>query len=494
MADKLERERGQSMLAAMYLRKSRAEEKEPITETLARHRDTLRQFAQANGIIIEAIYEEVVSGDSLFSRPAMMKFINEISRFDAVLCMDIDRLGRGNMKEQGIILETLKEYDVKIVTPRKVYDLNNELDETYGEFQAFMARQELKLIKGRMQRGIRRSAEEGYHMGPPPYGYAYKKFGKKSILEILPEEAEIVKLIYREYLGGSGVNKIAGLLNEMGIPPRKASKWFPVSIRRILCNDVYSGQATYGKLMKSKMPGIKKTFRPPEQRISVQGLHERIISPDDYTKVMMIMEKKYRPPMPDYNSVRNPMAGLIKCQVCGHALNIFHSKGRVYLLCKTKGCCRMSNMDYIEEAVLEELQKHLIILKTAVVDKPIVSDSQTIRQGMKKELGKLTAQKEKLHDLLEQGVYTINVFNERMRSLMQRIKTIENASEREIAIVSYETVAMIPQMQNLLDVYKNFTAKERNELMKLLVYRIYYYKDRNAAPKDFKVTIELVAT
>lgn len=51
----------------------------------------------------------------------------EASHYDAVLIMNMDRLGRGNMHEQGLILETFQKSGTKIITPRKVYDLQDEL-------------------------------------------------------------------------------------------------------------------------------------------------------------------------------------------------------------------------------------------------------------------------------------------------------------------------------------------------------------------------------
>ena len=53
--------------------------------------------------------------------------------------MEIDRLGRGDMEDQGLILKTFKNANTLIVTPRKIYDLNDEFDEEYTEFEAFMA-------------------------------------------------------------------------------------------------------------------------------------------------------------------------------------------------------------------------------------------------------------------------------------------------------------------------------------------------------------------
>lgn len=88
-------------------------------------------------------------------RPEMLELLKEVkdNMCDAVLCIDVDRLGRGNMQEQGLILDTFKKSNTKIITPRKTYDLKDEWDEEYSEFEAFMARKELKLINRRLQRG-----------------------------------------------------------------------------------------------------------------------------------------------------------------------------------------------------------------------------------------------------------------------------------------------------------------------------------------------------
>ena len=151
------------MITAVYLRKSRADRQdESIDDTLQRHRDTLLALAGDRGDTVAAVYEEVVSGDSLYARPEMLRLLEDVSagRYEGVLCMDIDRLGRGGMSDQGIILDAFKNSGTRIITPRKVYDLNNELDEEYTEFETCLARRELKLIKRRMQRGLRKTVDE----------------------------------------------------------------------------------------------------------------------------------------------------------------------------------------------------------------------------------------------------------------------------------------------------------------------------------------------
>ena len=83
----------------MYLRKSRAEEGMSTDEVLAKHKAALLDLADRLGIVVEHIYEEVVSGEKLYARPEMLKLLERIraGEVDAVLCMDIDRLGRGGV-------------------------------------------------------------------------------------------------------------------------------------------------------------------------------------------------------------------------------------------------------------------------------------------------------------------------------------------------------------------------------------------------------------
>jgi site-specific DNA recombinase len=93
---------------AVYLRKSRAdieEEKKGEGETLTKHRKALFKFAQQQNLNVIEVYSEVKSAEKLIHRPEMQRLMDDVenSKYDAVLVMDIDRLVRGNMQEQGLI-------------------------------------------------------------------------------------------------------------------------------------------------------------------------------------------------------------------------------------------------------------------------------------------------------------------------------------------------------------------------------------------------------
>lgn len=115
-----------------------------------------------------------MSGDRIIDRPEMQLLLHGVEKgqFNAVLCMDLDRLGRGNMLVQGLIQQSFKESKTLIITPRKVYNLQDEQDEELSEFESFMARRELKIITRRMQIGRKQSAQEGRSISKkPPFGY-----------------------------------------------------------------------------------------------------------------------------------------------------------------------------------------------------------------------------------------------------------------------------------------------------------------------------------
>lgn len=171
---------------AMYLRKSRKDiELEALGqgETLARHRSALTELAERQGLHIVRIYEEMVSGESISARPKMQELLDEVCAgvYAGVLVMEIERLARGNTKDQGEVAEAFAMSNTLIVTPTKTYDPTNEFDEEYFEFGLFMSRREYKTIRRRMQRGLMESIKEGNYVGSlPPYGYDIIRISKKS--------------------------------------------------------------------------------------------------------------------------------------------------------------------------------------------------------------------------------------------------------------------------------------------------------------------------
>jgi len=154
------------MKYCIYLRKSRADlEAEACGdgETLIRHERALLELSKKLNLNIVKIYKEIVSGETIAARPVMQQLLSEVEQgiWDGVLVMEIERLARGDTVDQGIMTQTFKYSNTKIITPMKTYDPNNEFDEEYFEFGLFMSRREYKTINRHLQAGRVASVREG---------------------------------------------------------------------------------------------------------------------------------------------------------------------------------------------------------------------------------------------------------------------------------------------------------------------------------------------
>ena len=136
--------------------------------TLERHEKILTELARSMNITVGAIYREVVSGDTVSSRPEVRRLLSEVERgmWDGVLVMEIERLARGDAVDQGIVARAFRYSQTKIITPLKIYDPLNDFDEEYFEFGLFMSRREYKTINRRLSLGRLSSAKEGNLQAP----------------------------------------------------------------------------------------------------------------------------------------------------------------------------------------------------------------------------------------------------------------------------------------------------------------------------------------
>lgn len=493
---------------AAYLRKSRMDpEDESISETLSRHKKTLLEFAKKNKLTITTIYEEVVSGDGLFVRPEMIRLLSDIEKdqYAGVLCMDIDRLGRVDTKDRGIILDTFKSHNTKIITPRKIYDLNDEIDEFSTEIQMLMARQELKKITQRLQAGVKRTLEDGYHVGEPPYGYRRVYVNKRPTLEICEEEARIVRLIFDMYVNeGYGSCIIADTINSMGCRTRKNTAFSRNTVRFFLQNPTYIGKIVWNKRkhIKKKHPEDKhrSELNPQSEWIVTDGVHPPIIDKDLFEKAQRIRATRSHPPS-NTGEIKNPFAGIIRCKNCGQLMSRQTSpKTGPRLLCVNNACNKSTTVEKVEAYVLESLRRSLADFKVQAKSASAEQHQNELQaltskiSEIKKQITVLKNQKERLHDLLEQGVYDIETFTRRGKTIEGQIQKLQNNKKgyqdqlKELDVLPTIN-EIIPTLQRLVDNYENLSAKEKNELMKRILDCIYYKREK--APGS-AFTIEIV--
>lgn len=477
----------------MYLRKSRAEEHRSLEETLSKHRAALTAFARRQGLMIADVYEEVVSGESLFARPQMLRLLEAAGagRYDAVLCMDMQRLGRGGMYDQGFILDTLKESGTLIITPDRTYDLAAEPDEQAAEMETFLSRSEYRMIAKRLRRGTLQAVQNGAYLAAAPFGYRKVRVGRLSTLEIVPEEAECVRYIFRLYAGGSGCTRIEEAVNALGWRGRRGSRFNRSTIRLILSNPVYIGKIRWNRTETIRSGvGAERTKKvalsPPDKVWLVEGRHPPIVSQELWDAVQA--RRSERSVCVDNHRAACPLAGLVRCAKCGRSL-IYQgkNKGVPYLLCPTKGCCAGAKYDLVERALLARLEGLMKSVPVSVPPEPADSpELAAVRRRTALQLTRLAERRERLYRLVEDGVYSPALFSQRMQALERDVQALELAAANAEALPSRPD----PE-RTALDCWRAAGPAGKRALLRTLIQEIVYEKEKKTKPAEFSLTVVL---
>lgn len=504
--------------ACFYLRKSREDQEAEARgegETLAKHKKALFKLAREYNVNISKVYEELVSGESIIHRPVVIELLKEVEqgKWKSVWCMDIDRLGRGKMQDQGLIIDTFKDSHTKIVTPRKIYDLDDDLDEEYTEFEAFMARKELKIITRRLQGGRLRSVEEGNYLGTvPPYGYQIEKINRRRFLVKNPEQSAATELIFLSYRTRHiGTNKIANELNRLGYPSYTGKLWTASSVLNILKNPVYAGIVAWKKkeIKKSVTPGKKKDSRtrPLNEQIWIHDAHEAYISLEQYNQIQDMLKKKYHPPYQLVNGMTNPLAGLIKCDMCGSSMvyRPYSHQQYPHLICYNRHCTNKSaRFEYVENRLINGLEMWLEQYRAQWNTDSLPEDDNSnmiiIKEkalsNLQKELKELEVQKDRLHELLERNVYDEETYLDRSKKLAQRNLELVAAiadTEKDLANYIQHDIAkreIIPMVEKLLRVYPDIEDPAiKNVMLKEVLEYATYRKEKQQKGNEFTLVL-----
>lgn len=489
-----------------YLRKSRFDRdyaELSIEETLKRHETILDKLAGDRGYHIAKTYYEVVSGESIAARPEIQKMLEEVSLgiYAGVLVVDVERLARGNGSDQAYISQVFQFSGTKIITPLKVYDPSNEFDEEYFEFGLFMSRREYKTINRRLVRGRDSSAAEGKYINSiAPYGYKRVKLPSEKgySLELHPEESEVIKKIFSLFLNHAGTKIIANYLNDHDVPTRHGGLWSYSTITNIITNPVYMGKIRRGwsKQVKTIENGqVKKHIKRKKNLEDYQvfdGLHPALITEAEFNRAQEIrMERQPSVKVKNKFVLQNAFAGLLYCSVCGKRIGrttTSQSRGSTpRLRCVNARNCHngSANYDVVETEIIAALRTWLEGYQVKIdtvgfADE--IAEQRALLEKYDQELAKLNQQLENAFDLVEQGVYTLELFKERREKLNASISEVkEQRSRATIALEKLESndacqSNLIPRTEELLESYASMTNQERNDLLKAILQKIEYQK------------------
>ena len=210
----------------------------------------------------------------------------------------------------------------------------------------------------------------------------YKR-NKDGVLEIVPEEAEIIRMIFNDYLNGMGKQAIANKLHELQIPTKSGGLWTAGAIKRILKNEKYCGDLLLQKTFRENHITKKKIENSGQlPQFYVEEAHEPIIDRKTFQAVqeLLIEQQKFTPSNPTTEVY--PLTGMIKCGCCGKyyrrkiqpyrmtwRCSTYNTRGKKY--CPTSKqipedilydkCCEVLEIDEFDTEIFQSEIKQIIV-------------------------------------------------------------------------------------------------------------------------------------
>lgn len=479
----------------IYLRKSRADDpNESVEEVLRKHETELQELSERDlggRVPEENIYREVISAESIDAREEFKKLLARLEDPDirAVLVVDPQRLSRGDLGDSHKILTTFALSKTIIITRRMGnFDLSNDRDRKFFQDELLRGRDYYEYTRRTLWAGRERSVRRGCYIGNyAPYGYKKIKIGKDHTLEILPDEAEIVRLVFKLYTDDWLTPYfIAQRLNEMGVKAPRKQKWAKDTVRKMLENEHYIGLVRFNKIKRTKVleNGEVKAVRmtqPEEERIIAEGIHKAIIDRDTWDAACNRIAGN--PRINNGKIQKNPLAGIIRCSKCGRAMYIHpykHATDRFE--CRTKPrCFKSANMDDVLDAVvftLENVQLPELEARLKNDDGNAIKIQRKLIEKLEKEMHDLRDREDEQYDLLEARIYDRPTFERRNAKLREKMEEVQAALYKAKATLpesvdfSERVVTLKTAIKAMKD--KSMTPAEQNKLLKAIVEKIDY--------------------
>jgi DNA invertase Pin-like site-specific DNA recombinase len=243
-------------------------------------------FERVKGIFAD----EGRSGTSYAKRKAFQYMLEmaKKNKFDIIYVKDISRFAR-NVENFTQVINMLKSIQVEVFFE----NVNKSSFDTDGEVLvqvlAVLAQSESRARSASTKFGIRAGHKAGYWHAKPPYGYAPDKDAPHK-LRIIPEQAEVVKLVFDLCQDRKGTGAIARILNGRGIPTQKGRTWMQTQIVRILNFEIYAGRVVLHKTEVVDIIPFQKVKVPEYKQIVHNAEELRIISDEVFNKCQRIRE------------------------------------------------------------------------------------------------------------------------------------------------------------------------------------------------------------
>lgn len=437
-------------------------------------------------------------------------------RYDILIVKDFSRFSRRNGR--GLVeLEDLRDEGVRIISIGDNIDFPNDDDWLKIQFQFMINEMPVTDTSKKVKNVIRHRQQEGEWICAAPYGYIVNK---RKEFEIVPTEAEIVRLIYKLYIeDGWGYKKIANHLTDHGVPTPRMSEqmrkeadgeaynrevkrdWAIASVQGILENDFYIGTFRQRKYTRAKING--KDLKLDEgEHIVIENHHQPILDYRTFALAKSLREKRSTFHYRGIKKNDNFYSGFLVCGDCGspmfamsrsdlkpaYTCGTYHRRGKA-------GCTshhiRVDKLDellkiYVRKvmdtsaAMLDRLNADLASETDDIAETEQSADRlNQLMEDLKEEL-KVT-KRQRIRDLMkhpEQEALLEETYDGMEADLQRKIDGLENQisllSDKRNTIIQVNRTA-----KTAMDVFHDILNKDKLDRtdLDLIIYKIFVYED-----------------
>ena len=277
--------------------------------------------------MVEVYTDEGISGTSTAKRQGFQRMITDAlaGGIDLIVTKSVSRFAR-NTVDSLTTVRALKEKGVEVYFEKEnIWTLDSK-GELLITIMSSLAQEESRSISENVTWGKRKAFKDGKVHIPFSSVLGFCK-GTDGGIEIDPETAPIVERIYCDFLEGASPLKIAKALTADGIPtPRGAKEWQTSTVRSILTNEKYKGDALLQKRFTADFL-TKKLVKNEGQvpQYYVEGSHPAIIDPDVWELAQHIMKTSSGAGRHDRTFSR-----MVFCEHCGglYGAKTWHSTSK----------------------------------------------------------------------------------------------------------------------------------------------------------------------
>lgn len=473
-----------------YVRVSTGKQDELSPDSQAK---LLKDYAKSHGYVVSKIFYEVgISGRKADKRPEFQKMIGLAKSSDhpadAILVWKYSRFARN--QEESIVYKSLlkKKHNVDVISVSEPLvdgpfgSLIERIIEWMDEYYSVR-------LSGEVTRGMKEKAERGGYQARPPLGY--KIVTHKEPPVIVPEEAEIVKLIFEKYANENlGIFEIARLLNMHNFKTSHGKEFERRSIEYILQNPTYCGMIRWNRTINES-----NEIRPESEWIVTDGEHPAIISKELFDKAQERYKREYRPrgarPVSTY---KHWLSGVVKCPACGRTMTAATIKNatRAYSHFRcygyTKGKCMAQNSISsikLEPAVLESIKT--VLDSGKITYRKIESktdDTVDLKTILEDQIKKIDVKLQRIKEAYMNGIDTMEEYKENKQAVQEEKQHLEkqlSEIKEEKNNSKDDDEDMLLRVKNVYDILSSDSvdATTKNDVLRSVVEKIIYEKDKD---------------